>query len=555
MSTALLSLVSGRTQVSLMVAGLAALLATGASAQRVGGEWTLEHAYHGTHKAGFLGTDVAGPGDLNLDGYTDLLVGAPGENYNQGSVYAYSGFDGSLLWKWDGLAICEYGRAIDGAGDINADGVPDVVVGSECSRVYTLLSDGSLWWTNLESKLDDAVAGVGDINLDGFDDVIAGASYADPGGRANAGSAYVYSGLDGALIYRLDGARAGDRFGLAADGGGDVDADGYPDVIVGAEWADRGGLDTGAASVFSGQTGALIYEFAGPPNGHMGLAVSFAGDLNGDGHDEVMVSAPDADFAGVRSGSVYVYSGIDGSLLFRIDGTTAWDRLGWSIDSIADVSLDGVRDLVVGVPEDYAGGLGRVEIRSGVDGSLLDTIRAQVPQTGYAWSVTSVGDIDRNGTEDILVGAAGEDYAGNGDAGAAYAYSFEPFLYADATEISASSGIPVRVRLAFPGSDAFLPYALLLSDTGTGPTILNGLEVPLSPDPLLNKMLTGWAPPNVSGAFGSLDGSAQANATIASRPALSAYVGTTFYMAAVVYVPSTFVGRRASIAWPVTVVP
>src|SRR6185295_16995485 len=106
-----------------------------------------------------------------------------------------------------------------------------------------------------------AVAGVGDLNGDGKSDFIIGAPYADPGGLTDGGSAYVYSGATGALLYQKDGTALGDNFGNAVAGVGDVNGDGVADFMVGAQTADPGGIfNAGAAFVYSGATGALLYQ-------------------------------------------------------------------------------------------------------------------------------------------------------------------------------------------------------------------------------------------------------------------------------------------------------
>ena len=137
-------------------------------------------------------------------------------------------------------------------------------------------------------RLGSSVSNAGDVNGDGFADVIAGAYGADPGGLADAGSAYVYSGADGSLLYQWDGGAAVDLFGLSVSGAGDINGDGFADLIVGAFAADPGGLaSAGSAYAYSGVDGSLLYQWDGGAGlDFFGTSVSDAGDVNGDGSAE-----------------------------------------------------------------------------------------------------------------------------------------------------------------------------------------------------------------------------------------------------------------------------
>ena len=128
------------------------------------------------------------------------------------------------------------------------------------------------------------VAGAGDVNNDGYDDLIVGNTYGSNNGPTS-GSACIYSGLDFGVLYTFDGDNSGDRLGISVSGAGDVNADGYPDLIVGAYLDDNTGTDSGSARVFSGIDGATLYTFDGDDAGdEFGWSVSGAGDVNNDGH-------------------------------------------------------------------------------------------------------------------------------------------------------------------------------------------------------------------------------------------------------------------------------
>ncbi len=187
--------------------------------------------------------------------------------------------------------------------DVNNDGYDDILVrlvsndsaGMDAGmvRVYSGM-DGSLLHTFLGEAAGDlfgvSVAGAGDVNNDGFGDIIVGAQLNDAGGT-NAGRAYVYSGLDGSLIWTFTGEAAGDTLGHSVSGAGDVNGDGFDDLIVGAWSNDIGGNGAGRAYVFSGKTGAALYTYTGTGDEHLGIRVSGAGDVNKDGFDDFLIGA------------------------------------------------------------------------------------------------------------------------------------------------------------------------------------------------------------------------------------------------------------------------
>jgi len=167
-------------------------------------------------------------GDVDRDGITDIVTSAPGTpgpgTTAPGHVYLYSTKTGKLVWKADGEGNDRLGTGVEGAGDTNKDGVPDVIAsapGSGRAYVYSGKDGHVLLTMKAENAADNFGAhasGVGDVNGDGYDDVIVGA----PGNAANgagAGRAYVYSGKDGTLLLTLSGEHPGDGFGAAVAGG------------------------------------------------------------------------------------------------------------------------------------------------------------------------------------------------------------------------------------------------------------------------------------------------------------------------------------------------
>ena len=193
-----------------------------------------------------------------------------------------------------------------------------------------------------------SVAGAGDVNQDGYDDVIVGA-YRDDDNGSSSGSARVLSGVDGSILYTFYGDSGGDYFGWSVDGAGDVNQDGYDDLIVGARNDDDNGSSSGSARVLSGFDGAILYTFYGDSVGDLfGYSVAGAGDINSDGYSDLVVGAYGDDDNGSSSGSARVLSGFDGAILYTFYGDSVGDLFGWSVDGAGDVDQDGFGDVIVG---------------------------------------------------------------------------------------------------------------------------------------------------------------------------------------------------------------
>ncbi|NQU17180.1 MAG: FG-GAP repeat protein, partial [Candidatus Saganbacteria bacterium] len=196
--------------------------------------------------------------------------------------------------------------------------------------------------------LGSGVSSAGDINQDGYDDFIVGAYRASPGGKSQAGSAYIYSGIDGSIIYQKDGENAGDNFGVSSSSLGDINSDGIPDFIVAAYWSDPGGIsNAGSAYVYSGADGSLIYQKDGTvENQYLGNKVSSAGDVNGDGTPDFFVGSYGTNN---YNGEIYLYSGSDGSLLWSYVGKKAMEPVH-KVRGVGDINNDGKPDFIIGAP-------------------------------------------------------------------------------------------------------------------------------------------------------------------------------------------------------------
>lgn len=370
-----------------------------------------------------LGFSVAGAGDVDGDGRADFIVGSPladpDGNINAGSAYIYSGATGSLIFQKNGFG--HFGWSVSSAGDVNGDGNSDFIVGAYrnfpngirdagSAFVYSG-ADGSLLFQINGSDTGDvlgfSVAGVGDINGDGKGDFIAGAPVASPNGIEAAGSAFVYSGRDGSILYDKHGTDTGDQFGISVDGAGDVNGDGKPDFIVGANRANPGGRDNaGSAFVFSGADGSLLFRIDGDTESGDGMGWSVAGleDINGDGNSDFIIGTVNSSF---------VHSGADGSLLYK-------GGHGNSVAAAGDVDGDTKPDFIVGPMF-----LNYALVYSGGDGSLISTITINA-DAEFGRSVAGIGDTDGDGKSEVIVGAPSAVVNEVVGAGSAFVFKIQP---------------------------------------------------------------------------------------------------------------------------------
>ncbi len=442
------------------------------------------------------GLSVSSAGDFNGDGFGDLIVGAPyaGVNNAFGAAYVVFGSDSGFApeldlgalngtdgFRIDGVVEGEtLGFSVSGAGDVNGDGFDDLIIGdagttdggAEATTYVVFgqtISVGPVFDVTTLSGANGfrlisgdagqvAVAGAGDVNGDGFGDVIVGTKIAQRPAGDSSGAAYVFFGnatgfadivdlaaLDGTNGFKLTGAES-DYAGSAVSGAGDINGDGFDDVIVGATRQPAG--EPGAAYVFFGKAlgfaadldlaglnGANGFKFRGGySGGGAGSALSAAGDLNGDGFADLIVGAPGASSG---AGAVHVIYGKPFAFLAEIgtpdvqlDGEKANDALGTSVSHIGDFNGDGFGDVLVGASHQGGGrgssyvvfgalysfgytdqGLGGLDNKTGLK------IFGAAAGDNSGRSVSAAGDVNGDGFADLIIGASQELSAG---AGAAY---------------------------------------------------------------------------------------------------------------------------------------
>ncbi|MFG0331675.1 MAG: integrin alpha [Phycisphaerales bacterium] len=358
--------------------------------------------------------------DLDEDGASEVVITAPFHDAvgsNSGRIYVYSGRTGAERFQFSGTSAGQQvGFAARAAGDVDRDGFADLIVGapgsaSVAGRAYVLSGDdGSIIWTIQQGAAGDSfgasVAGAGDVNDDGFIDLAIGATNDDTNGT-NAGRVYIVSGADGAtVLWTIEGEAANNNFGSALGAIGDVTNDGRDDLAVGAN---NGGAGNGRAYVYDLFNEELVYTL--DPDGTAGSFGQFfidsPGDATGDGVPDVYV----ADFSdsenGAGAGKAYVFNGADGTRHWVLPGRDAGDGFGIG-RGCGDVNNDGFADLLLcgWVDDDGASNAGKGEVFSGEDGTVIRGFTSTTAGEGFGFDAHGIGDVDDDGRLDFFVTAA-----------------------------------------------------------------------------------------------------------------------------------------------------
>lgn len=443
-----------------------------------------------------------------------LLLGAA--SAGNGSAFPLSSLDGDNGFRLDGGATYDLaGLSLSGAGDINGDGLDDVIVsaygadpnGDYSGRTYVVFgSDTGFPAVQALDALDGsngfrvdglatfdrsgrAVAG-GDINGDGIGDLVISANSADPASLTDAGSTYVVFGhagafpaevdlaaLDGDNGFRIDGASAYEHSGGSLSANGDITGDGIDDLVIGAYAAAFNGPYSGSAYVVFGHAapfpatldlgtldGSNGVRLDG--SGSAGRAVSSA-DVNGDGADDILVGAPSSSAGANYAGSTYVVFGqstafaptvdmttLDGDAGFRVDGDAAYTQGSGALAGIGDMNGDGFDDFAIGAGQSSAGvpyagstwvvfgtdaAFGAslsVGALDGTNGFRIDGAAAYDRSSG---AIAAADDFNGDGLADLLIGATGADPNGD-NSGSTYVVFGNSAGFAATISLSAIDG-------------------------------------------------------------------------------------------------------------------
>jgi hypothetical protein len=410
-----------------------------------------------------FGESVAGAGDVNADGYSDVIVGARGYDNGEADEGVAFIFHGSLsgisttpaAMVESNQVLTGFGYSVAGAGDVNADGYADVIVGAwmfdngqnEEGRAFVYHGSptgiNTTAATIVESNqvnayLGSYVAGAGDVNGDGYADVIVGAFGYD-NGQADEGAAFVYhgsaSGISTIYTSRLESNQSFSSFGAVA-GAGDINGDGYSDVIAGAYGYDNGQADEGATFVYHGSasginTSPVIILESNQANANMGIFVAGAGDVNADGYSDVIIGTPNFDNGETDEGVAFIYHGSSTGLStianIMLESNQASAAFGYSVSCAGDVNGDGYSDVIVGSYNFDNGqtneGAGFIYHGSpaGISSTFASMIESNTSFTSFGYSVTGAGDVNGDGYSDVIVGGYNFNNGQTGE-GAAFVY-------------------------------------------------------------------------------------------------------------------------------------
>ena len=428
-----------------------------------GGDGSAGFVINGIDASDRSGWSVSAAGDVNGDGFDDFLIGAPfadpNSNSSAGETYVVFGQDGSITPFAASLNL----SALDGSNGFVINGIDAL------------------------DRSGGSVSAAGDVNGDGIDDILIGAEEGDPNGNSEAGESYVVFGqddsitpfaaslnlsaLDGSNGFVINGIDAGDYSGLSVSAAGDINGDGIDDVLIGAYRGDSNASVSGESYVVFGQddsvtpfAASLNLSALDGSNGFVingidagdfsGRSVSAAGDVNGDGIDDILIGAEGANPNGIGgAGESYVVFGqndsitpfaasldlsaLDGSNGFVINGVDRSDASGWSVSAAGDINGDGIDDILIGAvfnrqgPADpgrsaesyvvfgqddsvtpFTASLNLSSL-DGSNGFVINNIGREI--AGSNPYVSAAGDFNGDGFDDILIGAPRADNNGAGE--------------------------------------------------------------------------------------------------------------------------------------------
>ena len=360
--------------------------------------------FEGDDRDDRLGTAVTGAGDIDLDGYPDIAAGAHLDDNNgdkSGMVRFFSGKDGSIIRSVDGHQLgARLGEALDGWGDVDNDGYPDVVVGARDDGVTTSSKEGAvvvlsgkdgsviyrLLGDNPNDKLGTSVCMIGDMNADGHAEFAGSSHVADNVNVPDTGLVRIYNGKDGTVLKDLYGPTGDIRQGGRIDAG-DINQDSFADIIIftNRDKNTNSTINNGSVRVISGIWIMLgvgqeeLYKWRGPTTGTgFGDRVAFGGDVNNDGFGDVLVSQTNKNASTGGGGVVTIFSGQDGSVIGKFEGDSSGDNFGSALTTAGDLNGDGYADILCGAmwDDNSANNAGSVTMMSGKELTMTSDIHS-----------------------------------------------------------------------------------------------------------------------------------------------------------------------------------
>ena len=430
-------------------------------------------SFWGDSERDYSGYSVAGVGDVNRDGYDDIVIGTSGDDYGgENAGHAYLIFGKRSGWSMDTnlsaadasfygeMAGANAGNCVAGAGDVNKDGYDDIIIGASGSSslgpdageaylilgkatgwsMYTNLSgsDASFWGETWNDHAGAEVSGAGDVNGDGFNDFLISAPY------FGVGETYLILGK--ASGWRMDtslstadasfrGEAAFENSGDEISAAGDVNGDGYDDFLIGTSQNDEAHDDAGQTYLILGKATGWAMDtslseadasFWGERRGDgSGASTSGAGDINGDGFDDILIGATGSGVRDNGAGQTYLVLGKTTGWAMDTDLSTAdasflgedeLDGSGLGVAGVGDVNGDGYDDFIIGASrdDDAAVDAGQTYLYFGAPtGWSMDMDIADAPISfwGEGWkdysgySLSGAGDVNGDGFDDILIGS------------------------------------------------------------------------------------------------------------------------------------------------------
>jgi hypothetical protein len=324
----------------------------------------------------------------------------------------------SAFGSTSATGLGHFGASLASVVDLNGDGVRDLAVGHpgyslKRGRIefYSGKSGAYLWsWSKglFGERMGESLANLGDLDGDGFDELVVGAPSNDLG-LVDAGAVYVINSKTGVFLAELHGTAMGEAFGSVLAAVQDLDGDGKAEFLVTAPFADFGFEDAGRVNLFSSKDFASQEAYFGDQDGaQLGASLDWIADLDGDGLAELLIGAPgfDASFAGSDEGRVFVLSTAQSAPLFTFTGPEPGDAFGASVAGLGDLDEDGLADLAAGMP-DHLAGAGGMRVLSTATAGVLHEVLGAAEGDHLGATLRRVGQTDGFGGEDLAVGTSG----------------------------------------------------------------------------------------------------------------------------------------------------